>query len=520
MVDSGAPQGRRVGRWLLALVTVALLLVGVGASLRAQPAAAADSLRTLANAKGKAIGTAVQASALANDAKYSAGVSREFNSVTPENEMKWDATEPSQGSFNFASSDAIVNFAMTNGETVRGHNLVWHSQLPSWVTNSGFTAAQLQTVMQNHIAGVAGHFKGKITAWDVVNEPFNEDGSFRSSIWFQNLGMGYIATALNAAHQADPAAKLYLNDFNIEGVNNKSTAMLNLVKSLKAQGTPIDGVGFESHFILGQIPSDLQTNIQRFISAGVSVWITELDVRVTSLPETQANLTTQAQNYTSVTNACLALAGCVGITVWEYTDKYSWVPGAFSGQGAADIFDQNIDPKAAYNAMVTAFGGTVSSPTPTPTGGTPTPTPTRTPTPTPTPPPTPTPTPSGTPGTVTATPVVASTSPWFLEEDVRLNNSAPLTALTVTIVVQRTGGFSFSGIYNTVGGQILQSNSSTASAVTYTFTLASGQTLSSGNGRIFAGQLSGTGTTHSTTADTFTVTATSGGATTTTSGHF
>jgi len=519
MVDSGARNDHRTGRWLLAAVTAALVLVGLVASLRAQPAAAADSLRTLATAKGKAIGTAVQASALASDTKYSAGVGREFNSVTPENEMKWDATEPSQNQFNFASSDAIVNFAMANSETVRGHNLVWHSQLPGWVTNSGFNAAQLQSVMQNHIAGVAGHFKGKITAWDVVNEPFNEDGSFRSSIWFQNLGQGYIATALNAAHQADPAAKLYLNDFNIEGVNNKSTAMLNLVKSLKQQGVPIDGVGFESHFILGQIPGDLQTNMQRFISAGVSVWITELDVRVTSLPATQANLTTQAQNYTAVTNACLALAGCVGITVWEYTDKYSWVPGAFSGQGAADIFDQNIDPKPAYNSMVTAFGGTVGTPTPTPTG-TPTPTPTRTPTPTPTPTATPTPTPTGTAGTVTATPAVASTSPWFLEEDVRLNNSATLTALTVTLVVQRTSGFSFSGEYNTVGGQILQSNSSTASAVTYTFTLASGQTLSAGTGRIFAGQLSGTGTTHSTTADTFTVTATSGGTTTTTSGHF
>ncbi len=291
--------------------------------------------------------------------------------------------------------------------------------------------------------------------------------------------------------------------------------MLNLVTSLKQQGVPIDGVGFESHFVLGGIPSSLQQNIQRFVQAGVSVWITELDVRFQSLPPTTAGLTTQAQNYASVTNACLAVTGCVGITVWEYTDKYSWVPGAFSGQGAADIFDQNIDPKPAYSAMITALGGTTA--TPTPTG---TPTATATPTPTPTRTPTPTPTPTGTAGTVTATPVVAANGPWFDEEDVRLDNSATVTALTVTIVVQRTNGVSFNGQYNTVGGQILQSNSSTASTVTYTFTLASGQTLSAGNGRIFAGQLSGTGTTHSTTADTFTVTATSGGTTTTISGHF
>ncbi|HXM57065.1 MAG TPA: endo-1,4-beta-xylanase [Candidatus Dormibacteraeota bacterium] len=526
MVDSPVHRDHRAGRWLLAAGAVGLLLIGLAASLRPHPAAAADPLRALATAKGLQMGTAVQASALANDAKYSAGVSREFNSVTPENEMKWDATEPSQGQFNFGNADAIVNFATANNETVRGHNLVWHSQLPSWVTNSGFTAAQVKQVMLNHIAGVAGHFKGKVISWDVVNEPFNEDGSFRSDVFSQAMGTtgttGYIATALTAAHQADPAAKLYLNDFNIEGVNTKSTAMLNLMTSLKQAGVPIDGVGLESHFIEGGNPS-IQSNIQRFVNAGFSVWITELDDRFTSLPPSTAGLDQQATEYANVVKACLAVTGCVGITVWEYTDKYSWVPGAFSGQGAADIFDQNIDPKPAYTAMVNAFGGTVTSPTPTPTAtptATPTPTPTSTPTPTPTPTATPTPTPTTSAGSVTATSVVASSSPWFIEEDVRLNNTGTVTALTVTIVVQRTNGVSFNGQYNTVGGQILQSNSSTASTVTYTFTLASGQTLTAGTGRIFAGQLSGTGTQHSTTADTFTVTATSGGTTSTLSGHF
>ena len=502
MVETRTRPDRRLGRWVLATAAAGVLLVGLGASLRAQPAAAADTLRSLATAKGRAVGTAVQASALANDSKYAAGVAREFSSVTPENEMKWDATEPAQGQFNFTSADAIVNFATANGESVRGHNLVWHSQLPSWVTGSGFTAAQLQTVMQNHIAGVAGHFKGKITAWDVVNEPFNEDGSFRSSIWFQNLGQGYIATALNAAHQADPAAKLYLNDFNIEGNNAKSTAMLNLVTSLKQQGVPIDGVGFESHFIEGANPGGIQQNIQRFVAAGVSVWITELDDRFTSLPPSTAGLNQQATEYANVTSACLAVTGCVGITVWEYTDKYSWVPGAFSGQGAADLFDQNIDPKPAYGAMIQALGGTPASPTPTPT-------------------PTPTPSTSPTGSTfVTATPVINANGPWFDEEDVRLDNIGTLSALRVTIVVQRTQGVSFNGEYNTVGGQIQQSSSSTSTAVTYTFTLASGQTLTPGSGRLFAGQLSGTGTTHVTTADTFSVTATSGSVTTTVSGHF
>ena len=175
-----------------------------------------------------------------------------------------------------------------------------------------------------------------------------------------------------------------------------------------------------------------------------------------------------------------------------------------------------------YKNHVARFGG----PTPTPTGtATPTPTPTRTPTPTPTATPTPTPTATPTPtptatGGPTVTPVVVASGPWFDEEDVKLANTAPVTALTVTIVVQRTNGVTFSGQFNTVGGQILQSNSSTASTITYTFTLASGQQLAIGSGYTFAGQMSGNGTTHSTTADTFTVTATMGGTSTTRTGHF
>ena len=457
-----------------------------------------------AEARGIRLGTALIATSnLSGNAKYMAAAGREFDAVTPGNEMKWGTVEPTQGQFNWTGADQIVAFAQANNQVVRGHNLVWHQQLPNWLTSGSFTGPQVLQLMQQHITTEVTRFAGKVIQWDVVNEPFNEDGTLRSDI-FENAsgGSGYIATALRTARAADPNAKLYLNDFNIEGVNTKSTAMLNLVTSLKQQGVPIDGVGFESHFILGQVPSTLQQNIQRFVNAGVNVWITELDDRIT-LPASSANLTTQANDYAAVVRACLAVTGCVGITVWGFTDLDSWIPGAFPGQGAADLFDNNIDPKPAYSSTLTALGGT--SPTPTPTATVTA---------------SPTPTPSTPPGSVTATPVVASNSGFFHEEDVRLSNTSPVTALTITIVVQRTTGVSFSGQYQTVGGQILQSNSSTASAVTYTFTLASGQTLSAGSGRIFAAQSSGNGTAHPTAGDTFTVTATSGGATTTQSGHF
>ena len=500
-------MARTMTRWLVVPALAALCVAAVVVPLISGPVQAANVLRDLADAKGVKIGSAVGTSQLASDQKYQDVLGREFNSVTAENAMKWDATEPQRGQFSFSGADAIVNFAVAHNQRIRGHNLVWHQQLPSWLTGGNFGATDLRQILQTHIGTVAGRYAGKVAQWDVVNEPLNEDGSLRSTIWSQTLGSTYIADALRLARQADPNAKLFLNDFNIEGVNSKSTAMLNLVSSLEQQGVPIDGVGFEAHLVLGSVPPSLQQNIARFTSLGVDVELTELDVRM-QLPATTDKLNAQASDYRSVVGACLAVARCTGVTVWEFTDKYSWVPGTFSGQGAADIFDENIDPKPAYGAVLQTLGGTPVTPTPT-----------ATPTPAPTPTPTPTPSAGGT-GGVTVTAVVSSSSPWFNEEQVRLDNTGGLTAMALTIVIQRTTGISFNGLYNTVGGQILQSNSSTSATITYQFNLASGQTLGAGTGRVFAAQTSGTGTAHPTAGDTFTLTYTTSGASFTQTGHF
>jgi endo-1,4-beta-xylanase len=325
----------------------ALCLAALGAQVAF---AAGPTLRSLADARGVKIGTALAANHLSADATYASIGAAQFNSVTPENEMKWGVVEPNRGQFNWSGADQIVNFAGSHSMRIRGHNLVWHSQLPGWLTGGTFTSAQLSTIMQQHIATEVGRYKGRVAVWDVVNEPFNDNGTLRSDIWTQAMGSGYIATALKAAHAADPSAQLFLNDFNIEGINAKSNAMLSLVQSLKSQGVPINGVGFESHFILGQVPSTLQQNIARFTAIGLKVEITELDVRMT-LPTTSAKLSQQASDYRTVVSACLAVSGCQAITVWEFTDKYSWVPGTFSGQGAADIYDQNLQTKPAYTAV-------------------------------------------------------------------------------------------------------------------------------------------------------------------------
>ena len=178
----------------------------------------------------------------------------------------------------------------------------------------------------------------------MVNEPFNEDGTYRQTLWYNGLGADYIADALTAARAADPAAKLYINDYNIEGIDAKSDAMYNLVKSLKAQGVPIDGVGLQAHLILGQVPATLQQNIQRFADLGVDVAITELDIRM-QLPADGAKLAAAGRRLQGRDQGLRGGDPLLGVTVWGFTDSDSWVPDTFSGQGAATPYDENYAPK-------------------------------------------------------------------------------------------------------------------------------------------------------------------------------
>jgi endo-1,4-beta-xylanase len=315
-------------------------------------------LKTLAQAAGGRYFGSDMTGDLLSNSTVTQLQSQQFNMVTPGNEMKWDTTEPSNGTFNFAPGDQIVAYAQANSERVRCHNLVWQSQLPSWV--SALPANQVQAAMETHITTEATHYKGDCYAWDVVNEPFNSDGSFVADPFFNAMGSGYIADALKAAHAADPNAKLYLNDYGIEGENAKSNAMFSLAQSLLAQGVPLNGIGFESHFILGQVPSDMQANLQRFANLGLDVAVTELDDRIT-LPATSANLTQQATDFSTVVKDCLGVTRCVGVTQWAVGDADSWVPGTFSGQGAATMFDQNYNPKPAFTAVQNTLAGAGST---------------------------------------------------------------------------------------------------------------------------------------------------------------
>ncbi|MEU9633775.1 endo-1,4-beta-xylanase [Streptomyces tendae] len=320
------------------------LVAAAALTAAAHSAEAADTLGSAAAGQGRYFGTAVAANHL-GEADYAATLDREFSSVTPENEMKWDATEPSRGAFTFTSADRIVDHAQSKGMDVRGHTLVWHSQLPSWVSSLG--ASDLRTAMNDHINGLMGHYKGEIHSWDVVNEAFQDGGSGarRSSPFQDKLGDGFIEEAFRTARAADPAAKLCYNDYNTDGVNAKSNAVYDMVEDFKSRGVPIDCVGFQSHFNPNSpVPSDYRQNLQRFADLGVDVQITELDI--------EGSGSAQAANYTKVVEACLAVSRCTGMTVWGVTDKYSW-----RSSGTPLLFDGDYDEKPAYDAVLSALGG-------------------------------------------------------------------------------------------------------------------------------------------------------------------
>ena len=337
------------------------LLVGQSAAFAAPPPQAAHgqghdqasaSLRDLAAHVGLRIGTAVNTDALASDPAYRTITANQFSTVTAENAMKWGPLEPTQGVYNWAPADQLVAFAQQNHQLVRGHNLVWHNQLPAWLTEQApqMTPDQLRAVLKKHITDVVSHFKGEIWQWDVVNEAFNDDGTLRDDIFLQKLGPSYIADSFRWAHEADPKAQLFYNDYNIEFTGAKSNAVYAFVQQLKAQGVPIDGVGFQTHLDTQYGLPDLQNNLQRFADLGLNVAETEVDVR-TTLPVTSVEQSAQDAGYSQSLQACLAVRQCISYTVWGFGDAYSWVPSTFQGEGAADIYDENLQPKPQYYVL-------------------------------------------------------------------------------------------------------------------------------------------------------------------------
>ncbi|WP_308250795.1 endo-1,4-beta-xylanase [Nonomuraea rhizosphaerae] len=313
-------------------------------------------LRELAHKTGVRFGSAVDVAALRAERDYRTVLNREFTHVTAENAMKWESVEPQRGVFTWADADAVVENARRNGQKVRGHTLVWHNQLPAWLTtgveNGTISDTELRKILRDHVTTQVSRYRGKIRAWDVVNEVVDDDGAMRQTIWLTHLGPGYIADVFRWARKADPHVKLYINDYNLEWNTAKIDTTLAIVKDLQAKRVPIDGIGFQGHLgIQYDYPGDWANVMRRFTDLGLEAAVTEMDVRMI-LPVTPEKLATQADYYGRALSDCLSVPACREFTVWGFTDRHSWVPGWFDGEGAACLFDESLAPKPAYRRLL------------------------------------------------------------------------------------------------------------------------------------------------------------------------
>jgi endo-1,4-beta-xylanase len=310
-------------------------------------------IKTAAAQTGRLFGAALGAVHL-SEAAYAATAIAELSWVTPENEMKWSVTEPTPNAFAFSAGDTIVAFAQQNGMSVKGHTLVWHSQLPDWVA-SITSAEQLRLALINHVFQEVLHYRGQVLAWDVVNEAVADSGqSLRPSVFYQLLGDSFLDDAFNAAHAADPDARLYYNEYGAEGLGAKSDYVYHLVQAMLARGVPIHGVGLQMHTGSADAPStvDIAANMQRLAALGLDIAITEMDV-----PICVGELDAQSKRFHDIVAVCVAQPACKAITVWGLTDKYSWRNGASCDSPRPLLFDDNYAAKPAHAGVLDAFLG-------------------------------------------------------------------------------------------------------------------------------------------------------------------
>ena len=321
------------------------------------------ALRTLVQSRNLhiAVGTAVGSMFGRRDAvgtQYENILAREFDVLTPENDMKFSVVQPARGTFVFARADSMVAFAKAHGMRVRGHTLAWYQQLPAWLTNGTWTPTEAAALLDDHIQHVVGHYKGQLAAWDVVNEAFNDgQATLRQGFWATHIGRGYIEQAFRTARATDPDVPLFYNDYNIETPGAKADSVYNMLSDFKARGVPVDGVGMQMHLVAGALPlTAMQQNFARFAALGLKIQITELDIRI-PVPSSATSLATQAQNYREIFQLCLQTTACDMVVMWGFTDRESWIPGTFPGSGDALLFDASFAKKPAYQSVHDLLAG-------------------------------------------------------------------------------------------------------------------------------------------------------------------
>jgi len=309
-------------------------------------------------------------------------IEKHFNTITPENALKWGFIHPRPDQYAFTQADRFVEFGQKQGMFIIGHTLIWHSQTPRWVyqdqDGKPLSREALLERMREHIHTVVGRYKGKIRGWDVVNEALNEDGTLRQSPWLKYVGEDYLVKAFQFAREADPDAELYYNDYSLEE-GRKREGALNLVKKLQAAGIKLTGVGLQGHYSL-EHPSaqQIQETIEAFSRLGLKVMITELDVDVLPAPngfggadvsmnfaaDPKLNPYTNglpagieqrlARRYAELFHLFLTERSVARVTFWGVSDRSSWLNN-FPIRGRTNyplLFDRTGQPKPAFQTVV------------------------------------------------------------------------------------------------------------------------------------------------------------------------
>lgn len=276
------------------------------------------------------IGAAVDWRHYEADAPYRHALHANFDSVTPENDMKFDALRPAANVYSFERADAIVDLAVRDSLAIHGHALAFDRQLPQWVVERRkWAPGEAREMLRSHIHTVVGRYRTRVESWDVVNEPLGNDGKLAKRFFTRHVGPDWVELALRFAREADPRAKLYINETAAEELNRISDGLYELVRKLLAAGVPLDGVGFQFHANIAPHaprPDSVRENLRRFAALGLDIAVSEIDVRTSNAPGTiEERLAKQANVYSSVAGICAEQAECVRFTTWGVTDRFSWL---------------------------------------------------------------------------------------------------------------------------------------------------------------------------------------------------
>jgi endo-1,4-beta-xylanase len=317
-----------------------------------------EPLKAAATDRGRLLGAAVQATLLRSDPAYAATFAHHFSYATAEYEMKWGQIERQPGQRTYGPADEIVDFATARGMRVKGHALVWHGDSPAWL--EALSPAEARLALEDHIRTTVGRYRGRVAAWDVVNEAIADDrAGLRDTVYLRKLGPDYVAEAFRLARAADPDALLIYNDYNADGLGRKSDDVYELVRGLRERGVPIGGVGLQMHLESQSRPAlaDIVRNMRRLADLGLLVNLSEMDVRVARAPgDLPARLEEQRRIYRDVLAGCVAEPRCHAVTFWGVSDRYSWIDRQF-GPDDPLLFDDLHQVKPAYFGVLEALRG-------------------------------------------------------------------------------------------------------------------------------------------------------------------